>query len=53
MNEKNDGIITSEKNDLGEDTIQSEERKNMRKVKSVTNQWNILEDQMLGQAWIG
>ena len=32
MNEKNDGIITSEKNDLGEDKIQSEERKNMRNL---------------------
>ena len=53
MNEINHEISTEEENNLIKNKCKVRSATNLRKVRSVTNQWNFLEDQILGQAWIG
>ena len=51
-NETNDRIRAAEENDLGKDEIKIEEREQSEKIRSVTNKWNLLYDQILVQVWI-
>ena len=51
-NDTNYGFSAAEENDLGKDAMQSEESaNNIWKLSIVTNQWDVLEDHILGQTW--